>query len=188
MGSLIEKVKQEYIRRYGAQKWEEHLKAIKGIWTEIRRTVESLNLHYKSVRLYQDGLPECGREPDIVKEVADRGSPNHQLLVDLMELGATVMGTEDPRLLVEEYRLHKESDPSSPHYDAKQLQEQSNSLLAQRDRHIAERINTTLLSGESGLLFLGMAHSVEPLLNEDIEVKNLLPALLSKKATAVDEE
>jgi hypothetical protein len=183
MGSLIEKIKQEYLRQYGSQKWEEHLKAIHEIWEGIRRTVESLNLPYESVRLYQDGLPECGREPDIVKEVGARGSPNHLLLLDLMERGALLMGTEDPQLLVAEYRLHKESEPTAPHYDAKQQQEQSNSLLTQRDRHIAARINSTLLPGESGLLFLGMAHSVEPLLDDDIEVNNLLPALLIGKPT-----
>ena len=84
-------------------------------------------------------------------------------------------------LLVAEYRLHKDSDPTAPDYDAKQVKEQSNSLLTQRDRHIAARINSTLLSGESGLLFLGMSHSVEPLLNDDIEIKNILSALLMEK-------
>jgi hypothetical protein len=181
MGSLIEKIKQEYVRQYGLQKWEEYLKAIHWVWAEIRKTIESLNLPYESVRLYQDGLPECGREVDIVKEVAARGSKNHLLLLDLMERGAMLMGTEHPRLLVAEYRLHKECDPTAPVYNAKQLQEQSNSLLTQRDRHIAARINSTLLSGESGLLFLGMAHSVEPLLDDDIQVKNLLSSLLIEK-------
>ena len=181
MGSLIEKVKQEYVRQYGPQKWEEHLKAIQGLWAGIRRTVDALNLPYGRVRLYQDGLPECGHEADIVKDVAASGSQNHLLLLDLMKRGATLMGTEDPGLLVAEYRLHKDSDPTAPDYDAKQVKEQSNSLLTQRDRHIAARINSTLLSGESGLLFLGMSHSVEPLLNDDIEIKNILSALLMEK-------
>lgn len=182
MGSLLEPVKQEYLRQHGAEKWDEHLKAIQGLWIKIRGVVESLSLPYARLRLYQDGLPECGRELDIVKEVAARGSPNHQLLLDLMERGARLMGTESPQLLVAEYRLHTESVLNTSPQAANQRQQQSNSLLVQRDRHIATRINSTLLSGESGLLFLGMTHSVEPLLDGDILVKNLLPALRVKKA------
>ncbi|MDP1558426.1 MAG: hypothetical protein Q8K59_08290 [Nitrosomonas sp.] len=179
MGSLIEKVKQEYVRQYGAQKWEMHLKVVHDIWTAIHRTIESLNLPYEKTRLYQDGLPECERETDIVKDVAGKGSPNHRLLLELMERGAKLMGTEDPSLLVAEYRLHLESGSDAPHLDSIQQQEQSNNLLAQRDRHIAARINATLLSGEVGLLFLGLAHSIESLLDDDIIIKNLLPAILN---------
>lgn len=179
MGSLIEKVKQEYVRQYGAQKWETHLKTIHDIWTAIHRTIESLNLPCERIRLYQDGLPECERETDIVKEVAAKGSPNHRLLLELMERGAKLMGTEDPSLLIAEYRLHLESGSDASHLDSIQQKEQSNNLLAQRDRHIAARINATLLSEEVGLLFLGLAHSIESLLDDDIVVKNLLPAILS---------
>ena len=181
MGSLLEKVKQEYVQRYGPAKWEEHLKSIDEVWTEIRRIIEGLDLPYTTVRLYQDGLPVCGREALIVKEVAAQGSKNHQLLLELMKRGATVMGTEDPELLLQEYQLLQGAfgPGTSPETDRTRLlqEERSRSLLAERDCYIARRINTTLLSGEIGLLFLGVAHSVEKLLDTDILVRNLLPAL-----------
>jgi len=43
-------------------------------------------------------------------------------------------------------------------------------LLDRRNRFIAYRINTTLCTGETGILFLGMLHSLENLLNKDINV------------------
>jgi hypothetical protein len=46
----------------------------------------------------------------------------------------------------------------------------SDRLLKERDRHIAQRINTTLGAGETGILFLGMLHNLEGLLDQDIRV------------------
>lgn len=180
MGSLLEQVKQEYVQRYGPAKWDEHLKTVHEVWTGIRRMIEALELPYASVRLYQDGLPDCGREEDIVKEVAAQGSKNHQLLLVLMEKGARLMGTEDSHLLVQEYHLLRGAlGAATPDKErgAVPPDDQSRRLLAERDRAIANRINTTLGAGEIGLLFLGLAHSVEPLLDADILVRNLLPAL-----------
>lgn len=180
MGSLLEQVKQEYVQRYGTAKWDEHLKTVHEVWTGLRRKIEALELPYASVRLYQDGLPDCGREEDIVKEVAAQGSTNHQFLLALMEKGASLMGTEDSHLLVQEYHLLRGAlGAATPEKKrgAVSSEDQSRMLLAERDRAIAKRINTTLGVGEIGLLFLGLAHSVEPLLDADIVVRNLLPAL-----------
>jgi hypothetical protein len=43
-------------------------------------------------------------------------------------------------------------------------------LLKRRDQYIARRINDTLLAGETGLIFLGMLHSVRSWLDKDIRV------------------
>lgn len=71
MGSLLEQTKQAYVSRYGHQKWIDHLKSIDEVWTGIRQMITALELPYSSVRLYQDGLPVCGREEDIVKDVVE---------------------------------------------------------------------------------------------------------------------
>jgi len=181
MGSLLEQIKQEYVSRHGPEKWSEHLKSIGEVWTAIRQMIAALELPYASVRLYQDGLPVCGKEADIVKDVAAQGSKNHQLLVELMERGARLMGTEDPNLLLQEYQLHRSAlDGGSPG-PGDQREDQSRKLLSERDGFIAQRIHTTLVAGEIGLLFLGLAHSVEPLLNPDILVRHLLPSLREKQ-------
>ncbi|MEI7537254.1 MAG: hypothetical protein WCJ76_08575, partial [Comamonadaceae bacterium] len=144
--------------------------------------IKSLDPHYASVRLYQDGLPICGKEEQIVQDVAAQGSKNYQLLVELMALGSRLMGTEDPQLLLREYRFHQDAlgDGDSA-YQAQRV-EQSRQLLLERDRFIADRINATLLVGEVGLLFLGLAHSIEKLMDADILVRQLLPSLREQQA------
>jgi len=52
-------------------------------------------------------------------------------------------------------------------------------LLAQRDRYIANRIDSTLVAGESGILFLGMLHSLSTLLAKDIRL--VFPVELSSR-------
>ena len=186
MGSLLGQLKQQYVARYGHEKWVEHLEWIEASWKEIHRMITELNLPYGSVRLYQDGLPECGRESDIVREVAARGSRNYQLLAELMERGARLMGTEDPQLLLEEYQTLREELRGQQNPDQEtRRREHSQALLRERDRFIALRINSTLRTGETGLLFLGMAHSLEPLLDADILVRRMLPPRPGSRERAV---
>ncbi len=179
MGSLLGQIKQQYVVRHGHAKWREHLKSIDDVWSGIRQMIVALELPYKVVRLYQDGLPVCGKEVDIVKDVASQGSKNHQLLLDLMAQGASLMGTEDADLLLQEYQFHKSATGDSNH--ERKREKQSHRLLLERDGFIAERINATLAAGEVGLLFLGMAHRVEPQLNPDILVRHLLPSLRERQ-------
>lgn len=182
LGSLSGPVKQEYLQQHGVAKWEQHQAAIHGVWAAIdqvvHQVIDAMALPYPSVRLYQDGLAESGREAEIVKAVADQGSRNHQLLLELMRKGARLMGTESPGLLVREYQLLHTTRPGQTgagNPDA--ARDDGRQLLAERDGYIAQRINATLGAGEIGLLFLGLAHAVEPFLARDIQVKNLLPSL-----------
>jgi hypothetical protein len=189
MGSFSDQARQEYVQKYGLAKWEEHLQAIHGLWTGICQLIweliEALALPYERIRLYQDGLPECGREEELVKEVAGCGSKNHQLLLDLMQKGAVLMGTESPELLVQELTLLRAglaAPPVSEKADAAPATNEGGKLLAERDHYIAQRINDTLCVNEIGFLFLGLAHSVEALLHPDIQVKHLMPSLNAKSA------
>ena len=171
MGRLRESVRRLYIERHGQERWEAHLHALEAMWREIRRRIASLGLAYEHVRLYQDGLPVCGREEAIVRDLARAGSANHRLLVDLMALGANLTGTESPRLLLQEYELALRllGGPGAPAPgDAEAFKEQSRTLLEERDGFIAGRIDQTLQAGETGLVFLGMLHSLDGRLAADI--------------------
>ena len=175
MGKLAHSVKRVTIQQLGRRAWEHNVEVIAGMWGDLRRTVEQWDLPWKKVRLYQDGLPRCAREVDIVTTLAGAGSPNHQLLLSLMSRGATLVGTESPDLLVKEYRLVQEQLAATDSRGAAtnaEHQARSRALLARRDRYIAQRINESLLPGEIGLLFLGMLHAVEPYLAKDIEVRH----------------
>jgi hypothetical protein len=152
------------------------------VWTGIRRMIAELALPYANVRLYQDALPLCEKESEIVKAIAARGSRNHQFLVELMEQGARLVGTEDPHLLLQEYQFLQGALGSGRQDPEDQREDRRRRLLSGRDRFIARRINATLSAGEIGLLFLDPAHSVEPLLDADILVRHLLPSLRDTKA------
>jgi hypothetical protein len=216
MGSMYGTLKDEYIRRFGTQKWEEHNRIIEDFWHGIRNKVFDLSLDYPNTRLYQDGLPVCGKEMDLVQELVKMGSRNHQILMELIQLGAKLEGTEDPKLLLEEYDYLKKA---SADLDKKQVnpvrkdraltqpsitnehfistsppsmaglsngvkrsyQRLAKSILQKRDLYIAQRIDKTLREGETGLLFIGIAHRVNEKLPEDIEIDYLIYRLPFKE-------
>jgi hypothetical protein len=172
MGNLAEMVSRSAIRELGQQVWQRKLLVVDRMWDGIERFLEDLQLPFGRVRLYQDGLPVCGREADIVRDLASKGSRNHRLLLRLMGKGGTIMGTESPEFLVEEYRLARQV--LSGDAPAGEIDQQE--LLGRRDRFIARRINSTLLRDEIGILFLGMLHSLDDLLEADIQVISVPPA------------
>ncbi|MBI2189169.1 MAG: hypothetical protein HYU37_18890 [Acidobacteria bacterium] len=174
LGGLATSVRRLRVRKQGRQVWSRSVDVVEHLWADIRTTVEGWALPWEHVRLYQDGLPVCGREEEIVRDLAKAGSPNHQLLLALMNKGARLMGTESPELLIEEYRLAKEVLTARDAEEAARLEAQhrtqSRSLIIQRDRFIAARINESLRAGETGLLFLGVLHAMTPHLQKDIRV------------------
>jgi hypothetical protein len=173
MGALKESVTRVTLEKMGRVGLSRKAAAIDKIWTAIEAVIDALALTFNRVRVYQDGLPVCGREAEIVTDLAWAGSRNHRLLLHLMAQGATLMGTESGDLLVQEYQLAKQSLTSrSPRSAgvAAHRRALSEALLKRRDEFMAQRINDTLKSGETGILFLGMLHSVERYLHPDIEV------------------
>ena len=176
-GSMSESIRRLYVRKLGKAKWEHHVQTIENRWRHIQEEISALNLPFEQVRLYQDGLPVCGHELPIVQELAAAGSQNHTLLLTLIGQGATLTGTESPKLLLEEYALAQQVLVSLGNRRATKAaagqQEQSKQLLALRDEFIARRIDETLESGRIGLLFLGMLHSLEGRLPADVDVRRL---------------
>jgi hypothetical protein len=178
LGNMSELVRQTYVKRMGQAKWARHVEDVRQFWNQVQELIEKLGLAWERVRLYQDGLPNCGREAEIVGTIAKSGSFNHQLLLKLMERGAQIMGTESPALLIQEYELARRllaSGASGENGKSAECVEQNRLLLDQRDRYIAERIGQTLRRGETGLIFLGMLHSLKGRLSDDIRVCRLCP-------------
>jgi hypothetical protein len=177
LGSLSGFLRQHYVRRVGQTQWDRHIESVEDMWEAIRKAVEALDLSGSGVRLYQDGLPDCGHEAEIVRDLAQAGSPNHQLLLDLMANGAALTGTESPELLLQEYELAQQIlislDSDERGSLIQRQRELGKVLLEKRDRYIAERIDKTLGRGETGLIFLGMLHSLKDLLPSDIQVTRL---------------
>lgn len=174
LGSLAESIRTIAEKKLGADTLRRSTEAIRHFWGDMRRKIKAWDLPSSTVRLYQDGLPICGKEEEIVTELADKGSQNHQVLLILMQRGAILMGTESPDLLFKEYTqilsLLKVRDPEDAARIATQQNDLSRDLLQQRDAFIAQRIDETLGHGEVGVLFLGMIHNLKERLPPDISV------------------
>lgn len=164
MGSAARAYKAAFVARFGERKWQERCDEFDAIWSAIAAAIDALALDPARIKLYQDSLPLCGREVALTRELAALGSHNHRLLAALIDRGASLIGTESPELLLEEYRLLQ---------SAERVPQEAAALLRKRDRFIAERIDATLGEGETGLLFMGALHQVAGLLPPRIRVEYL---------------
>lgn len=178
MGSMKDGLEKEGVSKMGRQRWEENQRRIEKFWDEVDREVDGLGLALDKVRIYQDGLPCAGELGErIVRETADKGSKNYQIIRRLMDRGARIEATESPDLLRQEYghikaileaKTDQERGEAAAGYD--QVKDR---LMEDRDAFIAQNISSTLKDGEIGLLFIGASHNVIPKLEKDIEVKSL---------------
>ncbi len=176
MGALGQSIMEITQQRLGRQVWRRKVDLVEQFWTSVEDVVlRTLALPYARTRVYQDGLPICDKEAEIVADIANMGSPNHRLLLRLREKGATIMGTESADLLIEEYRLAKQilaaGDAGEAMKRAAEQKAASDQLLQKRDTFIAARIADTLQAGETGILFLGMLHNPLVYLPADILVR-----------------
>ncbi len=160
--------------------------AIDGFWSALRDMFAQSDLDLENVLIYQDGLPYVSNvalqiESRIVSDLAQAGSPNHQLVQCLMQQGAALVGTESPDLLIKEYNAARRKllqgfratrdDAQTTEQTVGDESHSSESLLEQRDRFIANRIANTLGSDQIGVLFIGLLHDVQRYLPDDIHVE-----------------
>ncbi len=162
---------------------QQRIESIGHFWELLRKSVLNWKIDFNTTRIYQDALPVMDERHQvvldkIVTELAEKGSPNHEMLCWLREQGAQLMGTESATLLREEYALVKQAVTDQLHSaDATQRSTSRvddsyyEVLLEKRDRFIAARIADTLQQTETGLLFIGMLHSVETFLPDSIAVQ-----------------
>lgn len=167
--AVVSDVKKELI---SSDVLEASRQSVELFWRELKNAIVSWKFDYASTYLYQDALPVTGDAQDatlqnIVRELANKGSENHRVLQWLMDNGATPVGTEDPELLLREYQLAKETlrlftdgGDAAPGALRDNLAAQQR-LLAERDAFIVNRIDATLPSDKTGILFLGMLHRLD---------------------------
>lgn len=187
MGELRDSIRQAAVKVLGKQSLKQKDQLVNRIWTAIEQVIDALDLPFEKVRLYQDGLPICGREMEIVTDLANNGSRNHRLLEQLISKGAVLMGTESAELLLEEYRLIKQTvygrHGGKGAQTPRDLQKKADILLKKRDQFIAQRINNTLVPGETGIIFLGMLHDPERGIDKEIKIVYPITRPLSYKGT-----
>jgi hypothetical protein len=182
LGSVGGEVRQRFQDAFGHDAWEKRFSSVDAMWEGLGRKLLALPLDWERTRLYQDGLPVCGREAEIVRDLARQGSRNHQLLLELMSRGATLTGTESAPLIVAEYRRIQKLIEASRMMDdsdsvALELRAEGERLLRERDAFIAARIDSTLQEGETGVLFVGLLHRVDELLGDGFDVRQVIHSL-----------
>ncbi len=140
------------------------------MWKGIAAKLGELNLPWRQTRIFQDGTPVCGNESALAARLAESGSPNFSLLLELIQKGATLEGTEDLDLLVQEYdllnKLLMKGTAAQRQAGQAQYQEASKALLTLRDQFIFNRITGTLQEGEVPLVFMGVMHRLDKLLEK----------------------
>jgi hypothetical protein len=184
MGTLAKEIGSRLAKEFDRRWLQKKETAVDRLWDSIETMLAEIDLPYARVRIYEDGLPVCGREMEIVNELANAGSRNHRLIAALAKKGATIMGTESGELLIEEYQRVKQIlAQSGMAADADPTVDMDAALIQKRDRFIAERIDRTLPPGDIGILFIGMLHSVQRYLAKDITVIATRP--LSGEAAAL---
>lgn len=181
LGTMGDEIRRRFQEVFGVDEWIRRFASVEAMWDGLHKKLTALDLSWSRTRLFQDGLPVCGHERDIVQDLAAKGSRNHKILIDLMARGATLMGTERADLLVKEYRriqrLVQASHEGAPDRLIEELKREGERCLHERDASIAERIDSSLEEGETGILFLGLLHRVDELLDGKFEVRHVIHSL-----------
>jgi len=162
---------------------DEHDKSVRDMWEGIYKKIQETQVVFSSMRIYQDAMPVCGMEKELVSKLAEKGSRNHQLILDLLNKGARIEGTEDQQLLIKEYDCLTRFIASAHDRTAalEQYKAESPELMKQRDVFIAGRIKSTLQDGEVPLVFMGMRHGLEELLKDDFIITYIIYRLPFRK-------
>jgi len=176
LGSLAKYVSKRGIADLGEDLWELHRKTVDGFWDAISNYFDSIDV--SGMKIYQDGMVadgEVGQE--IVEEGVKSGSKNYELVSRLIKRGATLVKTEDFKLVREERdRLLAITQANSiikKVFAFIKYKSVKNRLLNKRDKFIAKRITETLNQGERGIIFTGAYHNIKKRLSKDIQIKEI---------------
>lgn len=186
-GDILQSLKADEDQPPADTSLAEQEKSVKEMWDGISDKIQNMNISCLTIRIYQDAMPVCGREKEIALKLAQKGSRNHQLILELVKKGAKLEGAEDPELLIKEYdslnQLIGKAALSIQSYrdSLGEYREKGAKLMKQRDAFIAERIKSTLKEGETPLVFMGVRHELEKLLQGHFVINYIIYRLPFKK-------
>ena len=163
LGSLSKEVTQRGIARLGEEVWAQHRETVAGFWRSVWEFFDGIDV--TGMKIYQDGMVADGHlGRRIVEDTAKAGSLNYQLVLKLLHRGALLVKTEDLDLVKQEYdrlmAMTRAKSMRSKLTAVAKYKLAKTSLLAKRDAFIAARIDETLQTGQTGILFIGALHEV----------------------------
>jgi len=176
LGSLAKYVSKRGIANLGQDLWELHRKTVDGFWDAISNYFDLIDV--SGVKIYQDGMVADGEVGQkIVEEGLKSGSKNYELVSRLIKRGATLVKTDDFKLVKEERdRLLAITEAKSiikKLLAFKKYKLVKNRLLNKRDKFIAKRITESLNQGERGIIFIGAYHNIKKRLPNDIQIREI---------------
>lgn len=179
-GSFKDRIDEIIEKQFGKVELQRHKENIEKFWEELDKALEKRikGIDIRKVKIYQDAQVVNGPVGiKIVEEIAERGSRNHQLILELINKGAVLMKTESFEALKEEYFLIKAMITAKTSAEeecaAMEYEKRKDDILRKRDRYIARNIDKTLKEGEIGILFIGASHNVENELPSSIRIDHL---------------
>jgi len=178
MGSLAKELKNKSVSELGENVWQTHTDTVNAYWEAIESYFNNIEIYIRGIKIYQDGMFVDG---EIAMKIIDAGiqsgSKNSEIVLNLIKRGATLIKTEDFKMVKDEY------DGIQSILKAKTSIRKIGYLLRykflkpvfliRRDRFIAGRIAETLGRSETGILFIGAYHNVLKKLPGDITVIEL---------------
>ncbi len=157
---------------FGKDQTAAFFKSVDGYWKLVEERIWlKTNLFQagiiRKVHIFVDSLPDPNTDPNTEKQLVEytlqdlinKGFPAYRLIGKLQAAGATVHGTEDPKLLVKELEYQEESK-------RRFLQDEEidvakgEMLIEARDKTIIECVHKKVPKGEIGVLFIGRLHNV----------------------------
>jgi hypothetical protein len=176
LGSMADDITKRGITNLGEEIWTKHRKTVEDFWDAISDYFNSVDV--RGMNIYQDGMVgegEIGKK--IVEDTAKIGSKNYQLVAELLERGASLVKTEDFRLVKKEHdkllAIMKAKSTTRKIMAFIKYKMVKKLLLNQRDAFISKRIDETLNSGETGILFIGAFHKIKKRLPKSIQVREI---------------
>ena len=181
LGTLEQPIRDAKSQFVSESTLDQNQRTLESFWKELKLGIESWQIDYSKIFVFQDALPftghpDCIIEHRIVDELASKGSENHKLVKWLIERGARLVGTESTELLIKEYEAVKKSLADGVFHqigecDEPNQNDATSTLLTLRDQFIAQRIVDTLHADGVAILFIGQQHRVQDHLPDDIVVE-----------------
>ena len=176
LGSLAGDVTKRGIADLGKDVWKGHLRTVEGFWDVITDYFTSVDV--SGMKIYQDGMVAEGEIGEkIVEEGLNLGSRNYELVARLLKRGAILVKTEDFNLVKEErdklLKITQAKTKLEKLFGFIRYKLTKNRLLNKRDRFIAQRIDESLPQDQTGILFIGAYHNINPKLPRDIQIKKI---------------
>jgi hypothetical protein len=176
LGSLAKDVTKRGIADLGEDVWRQHQRTVEGFWDAISDYFISVDV--SGMKVYQDGMVAEGDVGEkIVEEGVKSGSRNYELVARLLKRGAILVKTEDFNLVKEErdklLKITQAKTKLEKLFGFIRYKLTKNTLLNKRDRFIAQRIDESLPEDQTGILFIGAYHNINPKLPRDIQIKKI---------------